>query len=125
MRTSFVVLALLAGCRGGTASSPSSGSAANDLDLGTQHAAVEPPKPVAETLPADAAEAKPAAPAPPPAEPLAGKDFIDDAKLLFRVAACGHLDQPVPEVLGAGDPKATEQIAKIVEHHCKVITTQL
>jgi hypothetical protein len=124
MRTSFVVLALLVGCRGGTASSPSSGSAANDLDLGTQHAAIEPPKPVAPPpAPADAA-----APAPEPAKPappVAGKDFIDDAKLLFRVAACGKPDQPVPEVLGAGDPKATETIAKSVERHCKVITTQL
>src|SRR5262245_49395402 len=125
MRTSFVVLALLSGCRGGTASSPSSGSAANDLDLPTQHAAVQPPAPVAGTLPAEAGEAKPApAPAPPPA-PVAGKDFVDDAKLLYRVAACGHLDQPVPEVLGAGDAKATEAITKIVEHHCKVITAQL
>jgi hypothetical protein len=42
-----------------------------------------------------------------------GVDFIDDAKLLYRVAACGGTD--------AVDAKLT----KIVDKHCKTITTQL
>jgi len=41
------------------------------------------------------------------AEPV---DFIDDARLLYRIAACGNADQPV-------DAKLT----KIVDRHCKRI----
>jgi len=37
------------------------------------------------------------------------KDFIDDAKLLYRIAACGGEDAVKPE------------LAKIVDHHCKVV----
>jgi len=42
-----------------------------------------------------------------------GVDFIDDAKLLYRIAACGGTD--------AVDDKLT----KIVEKHCKAITEKL
>jgi len=45
------------------------------------------------------------------AEPV---DFIDDAKLLYRVAACGTSDAPV-------DAK----LAKIVDRHCKWVTDKL
>ena len=42
-----------------------------------------------------------------------GVDFIDDAKLLYRIAACGGSD--------AVDPKLT----KIVDKHCKAIGDKL
>ena len=42
-------------------------------------------------------------------------DFADDAKLLFRVAACGNADAPLPAELGGGDAKAAASIAKIVD----------
>ena len=54
-----------------------------------------------------------------------GVDFIEDAKLLYRVAACGNGDQPVPAELTKGDPKLTEKVTKIVERHCKKINEQL
>jgi hypothetical protein len=37
------------------------------------------------------------------------KDFIDDAKLLYRIAACGSEDAVKPD------------LQKIVDHHCKVV----
>jgi hypothetical protein len=56
-----------------------------------------------------------------PAGPGQGVDFIDDARLLYRVAACGNADQPLPAVLGSGDDKAAAKIGKSVERHCKRI----
>jgi hypothetical protein len=50
-----------------------------------------------------------------------GVDFIDDARLLYRVAACGHADQPLPEALTQGDEKRAAQLTKIVDRHCKRI----
>lgn len=47
-----------------------------------------------------------------------GADFIADAKLLYRVAACGNADQPLPETLTQGDPKRTKELTKIVDRHC-------
>jgi hypothetical protein len=41
------------------------------------------------------------------------KDFIDDAKLLYRIAACG------------GEAEVKPELAKIVDHHCKVIKEHL
>jgi hypothetical protein len=49
-----------------------------------------------------------AAPTPPP-EVLAGADFAADAKKLFRVAACGDTESPVPEGFDAA----------VVSAHCK------
>ena len=46
-----------------------------------------------------------------PAEP--GADFIADAKLLYRIAACG------------GEAPVDAALQKIVDHHCKVITDKL
>lgn len=43
-----------------------------------------------------------------------GADFIDDAKLLCRIAACGNADTPV-----------AANLQKIVDAHCKRITEQL
>lgn len=50
-----------------------------------------------------------------------GVDFIADAKLLYRVAACGNADQPLPEAMTKGDEKAQKAVAKIVDRHCKRI----
>jgi len=133
MRTSLTALAALitiSGCSGGTATSPTSGSAVADLDVKSQPPAPAPtpgtPAPPAEG--AGAAEpvkvAEPVKPAP-PAPPPPGMDFADDAKLLFRVAACGNADAPLPDVLGGGDAKAAASIAKIVDQHCKYIADNL
>lgn len=50
-----------------------------------------------------------------------GADFTADAKLLYRVAACGHADQPLPDALTKGDAKRTKELTKIVDGHCKRI----
>src|ERR1700733_9095830 len=42
-------------------------------------------------VPDAATDAKPAAP-----PPLVGQDFIDEARILYRLAACGG-DAPIPE----------------------------
>ena len=63
-----------------------------------------------------------ASPEPPAA---AGTDFIDDAKLLYRVAACGGADSPLPGVLAGGDAKLGAKLDKIVEHHCKLILARI
>src|SRR5690349_6850462 len=54
-----------------------------------------------------------------------GVDFIGDAKLLYRVAACANLDQPLPEELTKGDEKKTAALGKIMQRHCKYITEQI
>ena len=125
--STLAALIAIGGCSAGTASS-SSGSAVSDLDLGTQHAAPAAPAPA----PTPAAAPAPAAPAPEaaaakpaPAPAPGGVDFIEDARLLFRVAACGDAEAPLPAVLGGGDAKAADAIAKTVERHCKVILDQL
>jgi hypothetical protein len=58
-----------------------------------------------------------------PARPAAaeGVDFIADAKLFYRVAACGNADQPLPDALTQGDAKRTKELTKIVDRHCKRI----
>jgi hypothetical protein len=64
--------------------------------------------------PALAAEPTPAASAPAPAPAPAGKDFIAQAKLLYRVVACAGTDA-LPAHLDA----------KIVEEHCKAMAPKL
>jgi hypothetical protein len=54
-----------------------------------------------------------------------GVDFVDDAKLLYRIAACGGSDQPLPVDLTRSDAKVTEKLTKIVDRHCKKINEQL
>ncbi|HEU4734497.1 MAG TPA: hypothetical protein VFT22_41690 [Kofleriaceae bacterium] len=76
---------------------------------------------------ADGAGAGQAQPQPQsPAAPVAleGTDFIDDARLLYRVAACGDADSPLPPVLG-GDDKTRAQLEQIVAHHCKQILSHM
>ncbi|HSK00607.1 MAG TPA: hypothetical protein VK932_05175 [Kofleriaceae bacterium] len=123
----FAALLAIGGCSAGTTSAPSSGSAIADLDLGAQRAAApspaEPATPPAAPAPAPAPAVAPApAPAPPPPP---GLDFLADARLLFRVAACGDAEAPVPPELGGGDAKSAAAVGKIVERHCKVILDQI
>lgn len=54
-----------------------------------------------------------------------GVDFIGDAKLLYRVAACADVDQPLPAELTKGDAKREAALGKIVQRHCKYITEQI
>jgi len=42
-----------------------------------------------------------------------GHDFLPEILALFRVAACGHLDRPIPTAL------QTPAHQKVVDHHCK------
>ena len=110
MLRSLVFTFAIAACSGGSKTPASTGSAAPaDLDLGTSRAI--PASPDA----AIAIDAAPAIDAAAPAAPTAGGvDFIEDGKLLYRIAACGHADQPVAEAL-----------TKIVERHCKRINENL
>jgi hypothetical protein len=55
----------------------------------------------------------------------AGVDFIDDAKLLYRVAACGGADTPLPDVLSGGDARLAARLDPIVAHHCKAILSRM
>lgn len=69
---------------------------------------------------APAPDAGPVAPppvAPPPVAADDGADFTAEAKLLYRVAACGG-DAPLPAAPDA------ERVAKIVEHHCARLRKQ-
>ncbi|MEO8706507.1 MAG: hypothetical protein ABI867_41160, partial [Kofleriaceae bacterium] len=79
---SFLVAFALAGCSGGTAATPAVAGSAADLDLGGLGGRHDTPPPVTP----DAAVAVAAVPT--PVTP-GGVDFIEDAKLLYRVAACG------------------------------------
>jgi hypothetical protein len=56
---------------------------------------------------------------------LDGANFIDDAKLLYRVAACGNPDTALPSELGSGDAGLAPKIDKIVAQHCKIIQPKL
>ncbi|HET9623502.1 MAG TPA: hypothetical protein VFP84_19150, partial [Kofleriaceae bacterium] len=50
-----------------------------------------------------------------------GADFIADARLLYRVAACGNADAPLPDELTHGDGK----LEPIVAAHCKTILSKI
>jgi hypothetical protein len=91
-RLAFIVVAALAAC--------SSSAAAPAAPV---------PVPVPVPVPAPA----PAKPTPAPApDTLAGADFTPEAKLLYRVAACGSPDTALPDRIDA----------KTVERHCKWVT---
>jgi hypothetical protein len=99
----------VAACTGGSKTPANSGSSAPaDLDLGTSRAIPAIDAAVAVDAPPIAIDA-PAATAP----SSTGMDFIADAKLLYRIAACGGSDPLDPS------------IAKIVERHCKRIDENL
>jgi hypothetical protein len=94
------ILIALAACRGATADS----TVTPDVS-----------KPEVRSISASAKpEAKP---------PAAGADFIDDAKLLYRVAACA--DGTLPDELSHGDAKLAAKLTKIVEHHCKYMSDRI
>ena len=102
MRNAMFLAALVAaGCHGSQASTRTE----------TGSAAPVPPRAVN----AGSAAVAPATPAPPA---LPGAEFIADATLLDRIAACG--DGPLPDHIAA-DPK----LQAIVEHHCKRIREQI
>jgi hypothetical protein len=105
----LALITFVVACGGGGSKSPPP----KDLDLGTSRAIPAADAAVVAEVAIDAAA--PAPTPPPPIAPLAaGKDFIDDAKLLYRIAACGNADQPVDAAL-----------QKIVDRHCKRINESL
>lgn len=85
------------------------------------------PAPAADPAASPGAGAKAAAraPAPAPDAPPAGVDFIDDAKLLFRVAACGDAEAPLPAALTGGDDQRAARLDGIVARHCKAILSRI
>ena len=75
------------------------------LALGRAHA--DPARPVPAAPPVHAG------PVAQPGDSGQGEDFIADAKLLYRIAACG------------GTEPVTATLQKIVDHHCKLVTEKL
>jgi hypothetical protein len=81
-------------------------------DTRTAPAAPPPPPPPASLIPS---AASPGPETPEPAElPLAGKDFAEDVKLLYRVAACAG-DAPIPPELDSA----------VIEAHCKEVRPKI
>jgi len=122
MRSVLVALLTLgAACSGGAPASTPATPGSADLDLGslggTKHA-----------TPADAAGI---APTPPPPAPQAtaptagGVDFIEDARLLYRVAACGGSADGRVDSLGGGNAQLAAQLTKITDRHCKNILERI
>ena len=115
-------LALL-GCHGGGTPTPSPAP-----EPGTSHVVAAPPAPRPEPPPRATEPASPPV-SPEPVKPAAGAhpgaDFIADARLLYRVAACGDAEAALPDVLmhgaAADDAGPAAKLDKIVEHHCKLI----
>jgi hypothetical protein len=93
----------------------------------TGSAAVPAPAPAVPSAVPPAATAAAAPPAPPAAPQVAleGTDFIDDARLLYRVAACGGAEAALPGGLGGGDVKVSAKLDKIVAYHCKQILSRI
>lgn len=105
MRRAFIALVTIAGCRGATADAtqpPPAPALATPASVRTNDPRVAP-----------AAEAKP------------GADFIADARLLYRVAACGDDARALPDELAHGDTKLAARLDKIVAHHCKIVDDHL
>ena len=98
-----VLLALLAACSNPKSTAKTTEAATSAPPAASSMAAVE----------VDAGHD--AAPAKPPPEVLAGADFAADAKTLFRVAACGNTDQPVPAGFDAA----------VVDAHCKDLASMI
>jgi len=95
-----------------TSNHPDAKAATADAPKSVPSAVASAPPPDAKPAnpPGDAApaDAKPAAP-----PPLVGQDFIDEARVLYRLAACGG-DGPLPERFDA----------KLAETHCKDLTAK-
>ena len=73
----------------------------------------------APAVPADATAKEPA----PKVKP--GEDFIAEISTLYRVVACGHLDQPLPESVTHGDADRTAKLQRVVDRHCKALKPQM
>jgi hypothetical protein len=102
-----LLITFVVACGGGAKPSAGTGSAPADLDLGTSRAIPAPDAGMA----IDAAVAIDGGAAPvAPTTSSGGVDFIEDGKLLYRIAACGNTETPVDEAQ-----------TKIVERHCKRI----
>ena len=120
MRFVPLLTTVLFACHGGATPSPAP-------EPGTTHVAPT-PAPTPAPAPAPAPAQAPVAAAPvAPAKPAAaqGTDFIDDAKLLYRVAACGGADTPLPEAVTHGDGKVAAKLEPIVASHCKSILSHI
>ncbi len=116
---------LLVACRGGAPSTTRAAEApARPESVAAPVVAATPPSPPPQVPAPEPPPAPAAPPAPPPPAP-AGADFIDDARLLYRVAACGDLDQPLPELLTQGDAVRAAKITKLVDRHCKAILDKM
>ena len=114
------VAASAAACHGGGAPAPAPAPEPGTTHVAPPAAPTHAQPPVAAAPSVTAPVAVPAASeAPPP-----GVDFIDDARLLFRVAACGGADGPLPAALTA-DAKAAAKLDKIVARHCKAILQRM
>lgn len=110
MRSLWFGLALACACS--SKGAPSSAPAVGDLDVHIPHAT---PSDAAVAVAPDAAIAVDAGAPPPPVTATSdGHDFIDDAKLLYRVAGCGPIETA-----------ATDPLAKVVERHCKALQPKL
>jgi hypothetical protein len=109
-----LLLLLVAACTG--SKSPATGSAPNDLDVDPSKIPIAAPADGAAAPPADSAAVAVADAGTPTPTAATGLDFIADAKLLFRIAACGGSD-PLPEAFAAH--------TKIIDAHCKKIGEQV
>ena len=121
MRLALFIL-VLAACNGASAESPRAAAspvrptAASPAAAtpGSPAPAAPAPQAIAASAPAPAAQAQA-----PVAQASAedGEDFISDARLLYRIAACGPA--------ASGDAPLDPSIAKIVDHHCKIVLDQI
>jgi hypothetical protein len=125
----LVLVVVLGACHGGAPNpAPAPEPPAKPAPSAASPAA--PAQPTAPAAPKEAAANAPPAndatkPAADSAAPLAGVNFIDDAKLLFRVAACGDAESALPAALAGGDASASGKLDKIVARHCKAILSRM
>jgi len=129
MRLVLLAFALFA-CHGGGAPNPGPAGGPGTSHVTAPAAAADKPAPPAPgrgspAAPSGSGAAPAQAAIPEPGAAPAGTDFIDDAKLLYRVAACGGADSPLPSALSGGDVKPSAKLDKIVEHHCKLILPRI
>ncbi|MBX3160917.1 MAG: hypothetical protein KF773_33460 [Deltaproteobacteria bacterium] len=116
----------LVSCSGGSATAPaSSGGSSTAEDLGTKHPYQPEVKKEPDKAPEDG-HGKPAPVADKPAPPPAGLDFADDARMLYRIAACGGADDDrVPETMSSGDANRKKQLERVAKGHCKFILDRI
>ncbi len=108
------LLTVLVAC--GSGASPQTQTPPPPTSLGSSTAVVTTP-----ATPPPAAKPPEAPPPPPTPTAPAGVDFIADAKLLYRVAACGDLAAPMPDAFG----DKAEKLGAIVKKHCKPVMDRM